>query len=243
MIWQKEQDFPNFNKISESIKKKFYSSKEWKNLRNKVLDKSNGTCAVCGCNKHLVVDHIKPARYYWKERLNEENLQVLCNFCNLEKSNMVDWTLEWHKKNKEFLAEQRRDRQNSELMKRQDELLPHLCDLMSYDEFKEYNKAYKFYRMEMKHNYEESVSEYEFTRYIIYKSLVMSEFNLMNILQYVKENYKEISNEYVNSTVIDDMLKEKAQKKKEKKNIVKRITKDGQVIMYEKTKNGLVRID
>lgn len=246
MRWRDPDDTFNLHTIPKPVRDEFYKSPEWKVLRKKVLEKLNRSCAVCGCKDHLVVDHIKPARYYWKDRLNEDNLQILCNYCNLEKSNIVGWTLEWHIKNKEELAEQRRSRQRLELSRKQDESLPQLYDLMSYEEYKEYVKAYSLYRKETKRDMENRVFEYEFARYIIYKSLVVSEFNLMNVVDYVKENYNSITADYVDCAIIDNMMKEKALKKKEKekikKNIVKRITKDGKVIEYEKTKNGLIPI-
>jgi len=31
------------------------------------------------------------------------NLQLLCNDCNLEKGSMIDWTLGWHIANKDLL--------------------------------------------------------------------------------------------------------------------------------------------
>lgn len=80
------------------IGKNFYSSSEWIKLRYKVLRKSNGKCQLCGHspkehNIILHVDHIKPKSKYPELALNEDNLQVLCENCNLGKSNTdcIDW--------------------------------------------------------------------------------------------------------------------------------------------------------
>lgn len=71
-------------------KKAFYASWEWKKLRYKVLLKYGRQCMCCGAkppNVTLVVDHIKPVAKFPDLRLDESNLQVLCNSCNMGKSN------------------------------------------------------------------------------------------------------------------------------------------------------------
>jgi len=75
----------------------FYESREWRELRYKALLKNNGKCELCGSGKHdgvkLHVDHIKPRSLYPDLQLVEDNLQVLCEDCNLGKSNKddTDW--------------------------------------------------------------------------------------------------------------------------------------------------------
>lgn len=72
------------------IKGGFYQSWEWKQLRYKVLLKYNRQCMCCGAmppNVTLVVDHIKPRSKFPELELKEDNLQVLCNSCNMGKSN------------------------------------------------------------------------------------------------------------------------------------------------------------
>jgi 5-methylcytosine-specific restriction endonuclease McrA len=75
----------------------FYESREWLELRYRVLRSSDGRCQLCGRNKHdnirLHVDHIKPRSKYPRLQLREDNLQVLCNECNIGKSNTdeTDW--------------------------------------------------------------------------------------------------------------------------------------------------------
>lgn len=42
---------------------------------------------LCNSEDHIVVDHIKPASRFPDLALDLENLQVLCNDCNMGKSN------------------------------------------------------------------------------------------------------------------------------------------------------------
>lgn len=74
----------------------FYSSVAWRRLRYEVLKKYERKCMVCGVtsqDKVLHVDHIKPISKYPELKLNISNLQVLCEDCNLGKSNRdnIDW--------------------------------------------------------------------------------------------------------------------------------------------------------
>jgi hypothetical protein len=75
----------------------FYESRPWLELRYRVLQKSGGSCKLCGCrataDNPLQVDHIKPRSLYPELELVESNLQVLCRNCNLGKSNKdeTDW--------------------------------------------------------------------------------------------------------------------------------------------------------
>lgn len=79
------------------LSKSFYQSKEWRALRYTVLCESNGKCELCGRSRKdgiiLHVDHIFPRSTHWKIALNKGNLQVLCEDCNLGKSNndCTDW--------------------------------------------------------------------------------------------------------------------------------------------------------
>ena len=68
----------------------FYQSREWLELRYQVLIYHGRRCMCCGAtNKEakLHVDHIKPRSLYPKLELTFSNLQVLCEACNLGKSN------------------------------------------------------------------------------------------------------------------------------------------------------------
>ena len=68
----------------------FYETREWRDLRFKILRKYGFVCMACGnrppkCVLH--VDHIKPRSLYPQLELDPENLQVLCEDCNLGKGN------------------------------------------------------------------------------------------------------------------------------------------------------------
>ena len=83
----------------------FYKTDEWKAARNKFLSdyyyKNEGkyTCSYCehplSFEKQeregnlLLVDHIKPVRKFWYDRLNPENFAICCGKCNELKCNRV----------------------------------------------------------------------------------------------------------------------------------------------------------
>ena len=79
------------------VKTSFYESREWREVRYKALVKNNGKCECCGSGKHngkiLHVDHILPRSLFPDRELDVTNLQVLCEDCNLGKSNkdVTDW--------------------------------------------------------------------------------------------------------------------------------------------------------
>lgn len=95
------------NKEFEKTLRDFYSSKEWKKIKNEFKKHMTQMCSVCCSEDRLVVDHIRPVRYYWNERLNDSNLQMLCSDCNREKGSILGWTVKWHEKNKESLSQSR----------------------------------------------------------------------------------------------------------------------------------------
>lgn len=76
---------------------KFYQSPEWKALRYKALVKYGNRCMACGrAPKDRViihVDHILPRSTYPEHALTLKNLQILCEDCNISKSNKdeTDW--------------------------------------------------------------------------------------------------------------------------------------------------------
>jgi hypothetical protein len=75
----------------------FYKSPEWRAVRYSALRASNGRCVLCGApaavGAPLHVDHIKPRSLFPDLALDPTNLQVLCEDCNLGKSNTdsIDW--------------------------------------------------------------------------------------------------------------------------------------------------------
>lgn len=79
-------------------KKGFYSSKEWLELRYRVLRNYEGCCMCCGRSRKrdkvvIHVDHIKPRSKFPELELQYDNLQLLCAACNKGKSNKdtTDW--------------------------------------------------------------------------------------------------------------------------------------------------------
>ena len=65
----------------------FLDSKEWKYVRQIVLEESNYECSNCGSKENLQCDHIKPRvkDRSGKSWLNTENLQILCSSCHDKK--------------------------------------------------------------------------------------------------------------------------------------------------------------
>ncbi len=74
-----------------SYPESFYTSREWRELRFKVLEKYGAICMLCNATRKdgvkIHVDHIKPRSKYPELELCFDNLQVLCEDCNLGKSN------------------------------------------------------------------------------------------------------------------------------------------------------------
>lgn len=75
----------------------FYSRQEWQELRYKALVMHGAKCQCCGRGREdgttIHVDHIKPRSKFPELSLVLSNLQVLCEDCNLGKSNKddTDW--------------------------------------------------------------------------------------------------------------------------------------------------------
>jgi 5-methylcytosine-specific restriction endonuclease McrA len=74
----------------------FYTSDNWRRLRYEAIIKYGRKCMACGAVGPGVVfhvDHIKPRSQFPHLELNIDNLQVLCESCNIGKSNwdQTDW--------------------------------------------------------------------------------------------------------------------------------------------------------
>jgi hypothetical protein len=75
----------------------FYRTREWAQARHNTLAKYGAICQCCGTSRAsgavMHVDHIKPRSKYPHLELDESNLQVLCELCNIGKSNTLetDW--------------------------------------------------------------------------------------------------------------------------------------------------------
>jgi 5-methylcytosine-specific restriction endonuclease McrA len=76
------------------MKDAFYNTREWLEVRYKTLVKYGKVCQCCGASAGILhVDHIKPRSKFPSLELDIDNLQVLCEACNIGKSNkdVTDW--------------------------------------------------------------------------------------------------------------------------------------------------------
>ena len=74
--------------------KEFYKTREWRDVRYKALVRFGKKCQACGeKGGYIHVDHILPRSKHPDKELDIENLQVLCEACNIGKSNTdtTDW--------------------------------------------------------------------------------------------------------------------------------------------------------
>jgi len=83
------------NRVSRKDDADFYNSREWRELRVRVLEKYQCRCMMCGRSPKdhgvvIHVDHIKPRSKYPELSLEFTNLQLLCEDCNLGKSNKYE---------------------------------------------------------------------------------------------------------------------------------------------------------
>jgi 5-methylcytosine-specific restriction endonuclease McrA len=75
----------------------FYNSSEWRALRYSAFELHGNSCCCCGKSPKdgvvMHVDHIKPRSLFPELALELNNLQILCEECNLGKSNRfaTDW--------------------------------------------------------------------------------------------------------------------------------------------------------
>ena len=72
---------------------RFYSGRQWKELRYDALRNTGGCCCCCGARAsdgaQLHVDHIKPRSKYPELQYDLDNLQILCRDCNMGKSKLL----------------------------------------------------------------------------------------------------------------------------------------------------------
>lgn len=76
-----------------------HNASTWNKLRYLVLKRDGGRCCLCGRSAadgvKLHIDHIKPASIYPDLYYDPDNLQTLCEECNLGKSDLDD--TDWRK--------------------------------------------------------------------------------------------------------------------------------------------------
>lgn len=173
----------------------FYNSKEWKDLRKQVKKEMTPMCPVCGSENNLHVDHIRPIRYFFEERLNKDNLQILCGDCNLEKGSMLNWSLKWHIDNKNMLKNER-IRIALEIhrkQQRQDNL--HANEGLEEWEKNELTVCYHSYLSRCKSKGIQPVSKYDLRCYIENNMRGIGESpwrHTNSIKKHIKENYQKI---------------------------------------------------
>jgi hypothetical protein len=94
-IENKKLAFKELSKeLSLTYDKSFYTKPQWLELRYKALLQHGRQCMACNKTTGKIhVDHIKPRSKYPELELSLSNLQVLCEDCNLGKSNTdeTDW--------------------------------------------------------------------------------------------------------------------------------------------------------
>lgn len=91
------RDQPKEKKLKCKTAKDFYSSRAWKILRYQAFERYGNRCACCGATPSdglvMHVDHIKPRSKNPELALDIENLQILCEDCNVGKINQ--WDTDW----------------------------------------------------------------------------------------------------------------------------------------------------
>lgn len=92
---KKNAKYPKYPAYTKGMKSnEFYRTREWLEARYKTLVKYGRVCQCCGSTSPILhVDHIKPRSKYPDLELSLDNLQVLCEACNIGKSNkdVTDW--------------------------------------------------------------------------------------------------------------------------------------------------------
>ena len=187
----------------------FYNSREWKDIREQVRRELTPMCPVCGSEHNLHVDHIKPIRYFYEERLDSNNLQILCGDCNLEKGSMLDWTLDWHIKHKNML---RNERINISLeiqrkQQRKDNL--HANEGLERWEQTELTSCYHSYLSRCKGKNIQPITKYDLRCYIEENMRVIgdSPWRQGNVIKrHIKENYQKITRTKSVGSIIEQYI-------------------------------------
>lgn len=81
----------NKQKFKRNKRFNFYKSNRWCRLRAKAFQLYGAVCMKCHAVRaeaDMQVDHIKPRSKYPSLQYNLDNLQILCQPCNQEKSNL-----------------------------------------------------------------------------------------------------------------------------------------------------------
>lgn len=94
---EKAAEYTHHIVIGNSLDKSFYTSSEWLRLRYRAFDLYGNMCQCCGRTPKdgivLHVDHVVPRVLKPDLALDIENLQILCELCNLGKR--ADYITDW----------------------------------------------------------------------------------------------------------------------------------------------------
>lgn len=96
-VIQKIKQDAKIEYINRKHRSEIIDQKTWTRLRYQILRRDGGKCVLCGRSVadgiKLHVDHIIPLSVCPERRYDPENLQTLCNECNIGKSNTdtIDW--------------------------------------------------------------------------------------------------------------------------------------------------------
>lgn len=75
----------------------FYSSSEWRRLRDEAMSRDHYECVWCAAegkvttDQVLEVDHIKELEYYPQYALDIDNLRTLCKECHNKRHNRFEY--------------------------------------------------------------------------------------------------------------------------------------------------------
>jgi 5-methylcytosine-specific restriction endonuclease McrA len=90
---QSVKSFINNHSKVDPTSDDFLKTFEWNAVRMMALKRHGYRCMCCGASPAtgavINVDHIKPRKFYPELALDVENLQVLCNPCNMGKGNWL----------------------------------------------------------------------------------------------------------------------------------------------------------
>jgi len=83
--------------VVNRTRKEFFNSRSWKILRYQAFEKYGNKCCCCGGSPSdgltMHVDHILPKSTHPESALDLNNLQILCEDCNVGKINQ--WETDW----------------------------------------------------------------------------------------------------------------------------------------------------
>jgi len=93
-MWCPRDDKPLLEPFKPKKKANFYRTAAWRRIRYRVIKQYGAVCMACGSEeKPIHVDHILPRSLFPDMALDFSNLQILCEACNMAKSNTdtTDW--------------------------------------------------------------------------------------------------------------------------------------------------------